>query len=64
MNGGEGQEMGMKEREGKDKKGTAGSKQEKRDQGKRRRTWEGIKNGVCVPYCQSALLATIYRLAP
>jgi len=41
MKGGEGREMGMKER-GK-RKGCAGSKEKKRDQGKRRGTWEGIK---------------------
>jgi len=44
--------MGMKERG----KGTTGNKQEKRDQGKGRGTW---KNRVCVPHCESALLATI-----
>jgi len=57
MKGGEGREMGMKER-GK-RKGCTGSKEEKRDQGKRRGTWEGIKRWVCVLYCENALLATI-----
>jgi len=47
IKGGEGREMGMK--------GTVRSR-EKRDQGKEMGT---LDNGVCVPYCGSALLATI-----
>jgi len=53
IKGGERREMGIKERW----KGRNHMKQrEKRDQGKGRVTWN---NGACVPYCLSALLATI-----
>jgi len=50
---GEGREMGMKERwKGKESQ-EAKRKEKSRERGK---TWN---NGVCVPYCLSALLATI-----
>jgi len=40
------------------RQGCTGSKEEKRDQGKRRETWEGIKHlvGLCVLYCENSLL--------
>jgi len=43
----------------RERKGTTGSKEEKREQGKRRGTWEVIKKEVCVPYSANKLLATI-----
>jgi len=49
--------MGMKEREGKERN-------HKKQRGKERSrermgTWEAVKNEVCVPHCENALLATI-----
>jgi len=56
MKGGEGREMGMKERwKGKE---PHGKQREKRDEGEKGRvTWN--KGVICVPHCGSALLATI-----
>jgi len=53
ISGGEGREMGMKERW----KGKESQEAKRKDRSRERvETWN---NGVCVPYCLSALLATI-----
>jgi len=46
------------EREGKERKHRK-QKGKKRSR-ERRGTWEGVKNGMCVPRCENALLETIY----
>jgi len=50
--------MGMKVREGKERNYRK-QRGKERSWVNRRGTWEGIKNGVCVPYCENALLPTI-----